>query len=108
MKEDIQPNQTSTNREGDLIFYDVPVIHRKREERKYSSQASGMKNRIRLSKSIDEVNALLEKSINTYKNASDKTIRQWKKIATVRIQQLDLKKEVKPKLKKQIRKPIKK
>lgn len=108
MKEDIQPNQSSRNREGDLIIYDVPVTRLKWKEGKYNSQNSSIKNRILLSKSVDEVNALLEKGVNTYKNVSDKTLRQWKKASTLRIQQLDVKKEVKPKLKKQIRRPVEK
>jgi len=104
-----QFNQTSTNREGDLIAYDVPVIRKKWKNGKFDSQTTSMKDRIRSSKSIDEVNALLEKGINTYKGVSDKTTKQWKKAADIRICQLTVKKEeVKPKLKKSTRKPVKK
>jgi hypothetical protein len=110
MKEDTaQFNQTTTNREGDLVYYDVPVTHFKRKVGKYSDKTVSMKDRIRLSKNVDEINALVEKGINTYKNVSDKTINQWKKTANIRIQQLTVEKaETKPKMKRSVRKSVKK
>lgn len=89
MKEYIsQNNFVSTNREGDMVAYDVPVVHPKRKKQKYDNKTVSLKNHIQLSENVDEVNALLEKSSITYKKASNKTIKQWKKAANKRIQQL--------------------
>jgi len=75
---------TSTNREGDLVTYSVPVIRHVWEEKRndYSQQ---LVEKIRSAKSETEVKALVEKGIATQKDIGKNTVDKWKRTAERRL-----------------------
>lgn len=87
MKEDTSVNYTTTNREGEMVAYDVPVVRHIWEKGK--SDVAGLRDKIRTARSVAEVNAFLEKGAATYKDASAGTVAKWKRAAERRIRELE-------------------
>ena len=93
MKNQEVNNYTTTNREGDVVIYDVPVVRHIWSES--DAPIFSLRNKIQQAKTVSEINALIEKGESTFKSVSPKTIKQWKKMAEKRIHELTLLNKVK-------------
>jgi len=80
-------NFVTTNREGNKVIYDVPVLRYAWKKEK-EALLGGLKERIKRAKSVEEANALIEKGTASFKGASVGTINKWKKVAAKRIAEL--------------------
>lgn len=79
----------TTNREGEVVSYDVPVV---RYKWKVNEPKVSINDKLKLARTKAETNAILEKAMSTFKDVSNKTKTQWKKTAKNRISQIQLEK----------------
>lgn len=66
----------------------VPIVYRPFRSMRRPAPAKGIMELIGNATTVDEVNNLVARGLSNYKDVSDKTIRKWKKAASVRLEQI--------------------
>ena len=66
----------------------VPVVYKPIRSMTRPPQSKGIMELIGNATTADEVNNLVGRGLSNYKNASDKTVKKWKKVAEFRLEQI--------------------